>query len=220
MSHLDSTPRRVRRRGTKAETQQRLLSAVLKLLQEGGVSSISTVSATREAGMVQSAFYQHFNNLDECLAVAAGTVASQIRASVANARRTMYQSGAGSGQDLEKFFWGVLQLAAQQRSVVLLFLRYRTDPLALNGVMYRLGKDLEADLARDLNDVVGKSGLFGLSPRCVEAVACNLMAASLASVEMSLSEPDLDNQELARLLAAFSEGACAAVVKSVNGVVR
>lgn len=214
MPDIDSTPRLVRRRGTKAETRHRLLLAVLKLLQDSGETSLSTVSATREAGMVQSAFYQHFSNLDECLAEAAGMVASQIRDSIANARRAMYQTSSGSGRDLANFFLGVLALAAQQRSVMLLFLRYRTDPLALNGVMYRLGKDLETDLAKDLNEVAGKHGLSGLSPRCVEVVAANLMAASLASVDMSLTNRDLDHHELAKLLAAFSEGACAAVALS------
>ncbi len=50
----------------KQQTRQGLLDATLKLMQEGrGFVSISLREVTREAGVVPTAFYRHFRDMDE-----------------------------------------------------------------------------------------------------------------------------------------------------------
>lgn len=166
-----SRSRREQETFSVGETRQRLVGAALELLQGGGESAVSTVSVTRAAGIAQSAFYQHFANVGEWLAAAAERAACAIREAVAGARRDMYQSWTGTGAELEQFYRAVLGLTLEQRPVVELFLRYRTDPLALGGVMHRLAGDLRPDLARDLAEQVARAGLGALPPGWVEAAA-------------------------------------------------
>ncbi len=50
----------------KQQTRQTLLDATLKLMQEGrGFVSVSLREVTREAGVVPTAFYRHFRDMDE-----------------------------------------------------------------------------------------------------------------------------------------------------------
>ena len=202
-----------RRRGTKPQTRERLVAATLGLLRAGGESAVSTVSVTRAAGIVQSAFYQHFTNVEACLTAAAEWVARHIREVVADARRAMYRSGPGAGEDLERFYGIVFGLVTRQRPMLELFLRYRTDPLALGGVMHRLDGDLRADLARDLAEQAGRAGLT-MAADWVDALADNLTGACLSAIEARLSGRGPGAEESARLLAAFTTGACLGVIEA------
>ena len=203
-----------RRRGTRAATRERLVRATLELLHAGGEAAVSTVSVTRGAGVAQSAFYQHFGNVQQCLAEAADRTARLIREAVAAMRREMYRAGPGGDEDLVRFFRAVFELTAAQRPTVELFLRHRTAPQALGGAMHRLAADLRADLARDLEEQAGRAGLPPLPPGWVEAVADNLMGASLAAVEARLAGRGLAIDGAARVLAAFASGACLGVLQA------
>jgi AcrR family transcriptional regulator len=208
--------RQPRRRGNKAQTRERLVAATLELLHGGGEAAVSTVSVTRAAGIAQSAFYQHFANVEECLAVAAERVTRQIREAVASARRQMYETGPGSGEDRLRFYRDVFGLVSEERPVVRLFLRYRSDPLALNGVMYRFARDLSSDLARQLGEQAERLGLSAPPADWLEALADNLMAASLAAIEAHLEGRGPAVEESVRLLAAFSSGACCGVFEALK----
>jgi AcrR family transcriptional regulator len=209
---------RPRRRRSRSETRERLVTAALELLHSGGEAAVSTVSVTRAAGIVQSAFYQHFANVEACLAAAAERVAGHIREAVSGARRAMYQSGPGTGENLEHFYRTVFELASRERPLVELFLRHRTDRLALNGVMHRLARDLCADLARDLAEQTARAGWTALPPDWVEAVADNLVGASLSAIEARLNGCGPGVEESARLLAAFTTGACHGVFEASQGL--
>ncbi|MBI2705740.1 MAG: TetR family transcriptional regulator [Actinobacteria bacterium] len=64
-----STPRRraapVSRQQTKEQTRQALLAAALKLLSQHSFDSISLREVTREAGVSPTAFYRHFEDMEE-----------------------------------------------------------------------------------------------------------------------------------------------------------
>lgn len=201
------TSRPPRRRGTKVETRERLLLAALDLLHTGGESAVTTVSVTRAVGLVQSVFYQHFANVQECLAEAAECVTRQIREAVAAHRQRMYDTGPGAGEDLIQGYRDMFGLVARERPLVQLFLRYRSDPLALNGVMHRFARGLSADLARQLTQQALKAGLPAPPAAWVEVLAESLVAASLAAVEAHLEKRGPNVEESARLLAAFATGA-------------
>ena len=104
-------------------------------------------------------------------------------------------------------------LATRQRPMLELFLRYRTDPLALGGVMHRLDGDLRADLARDLAEQAGRAGLT-MAADWVDALADNLTGACLSAIEARLSGRGPGAEESARLLAAFTTGACLGVIEA------
>ena len=107
MANLKTRPRR---RGAKSDTRERLLEAALELLHQAGVSAVTTVSVTHAAEIVQSAFYKHFANIEECLAIALAGVTSEIRTAVAGARQEMYDRGPGTGEDLEQSYRKMFEL--------------------------------------------------------------------------------------------------------------
>lgn len=205
---------RPRRRGTKDQTREQLIRAILELLHAGGEDAVTTVSVTRTARLAQSMFYQHFANVEECLAVAAERITNELREAVALRRQRMYDAGPGAGEDLERFYRDTFALASHQRPIVQLFLRHRSDPLALKGVLYRFGRGLSSDLAGQLGAQLARAGCAA-PPGWVEAVAENLMAASLATLEAFLEGRGPSVEESARLLAAFSTAACLGVIEAM-----
>ena len=53
------------RQERKQRTRQDLLGAALRLLEDQSFSSLSLREVTREAGVVPTAFYRHFENMEE-----------------------------------------------------------------------------------------------------------------------------------------------------------
>jgi AcrR family transcriptional regulator len=204
---------RRRKRSTLAETRKQLVRATLELLYRGGEPAVTTVSVTRAAGIVQSAFYRHFANVDECLAAAAEEVTTEIRAALAGARKQMYDERARV-EDLEHFFRYLFDLAERQRPIMALFIRFRSDPLALNGVMYRFSRAIVSDLAELLATGAVKLGVRKPNLHRVGALALGLVGAWTSAIEAILDGrgPPLD--ESVRLLAAFSAGAAKAVYET------
>ncbi len=212
--HTNGQPRR---RGTKAETRERLIGATLDLLHSGGETAVSTVSVTRGAAVVQSVFYQHFANVEECLAVAAERVTSEIREAVAASRRQMFEAGPGAGEDLERGYRDMFGLVSRQRPLMQLFLRHRSDPLALNGVMHRFARGLSSDLAEQLMGQFTRAGVKSPPTNWVEALADDLVAMSLAAIEAFLEGRGPTVEDSARRLAACSTAMFLAVMQAMPG---
>ncbi len=211
MSTKKSAPRK---RGTRKETRERLLRAVLKLLTEGGESAVTTVSVTREAGCAQSAFYQHFANVEECLALAAKQVTDELRPRIADARQRMYEINSGTQEELIQSYRDMFELARSQPAIVRLFLRYRADSLALNGVMHRFARGLATDLANQLTAQAKRAGVTPPTDH-VEALAELLIATSLAALEMFLEGRGPDVETSARILATTSNASALAVFEMI-----
>ncbi len=76
------------RREQKQRTRQALLDAALELLEEESFSSLSLRRMTRRAGVVPTAFYRHFDDMEELGLVLIGesfrTLRAMIRAARAN----------------------------------------------------------------------------------------------------------------------------------------
>lgn len=59
-------------------TRQRLLDAAVELLIDEGGAGLTTGRLTEQAGVVQSAFYNHFASVDECKQAALREVRSRV----------------------------------------------------------------------------------------------------------------------------------------------
>ena len=134
MPSLRKPPAKRRTRGTKAQTRARLLQAALDLLEARGEAAVTTVGVTQKAGIAQSAFYQHFANVEECLAAVAEQITNEIRTFVADARRKRLEAASGAGGQLEEAYRNMFKLASRQRSIHRLFLRL---PLRSRGTQGR-----------------------------------------------------------------------------------
>jgi TetR/AcrR family transcriptional regulator, fatty acid biosynthesis regulator len=211
--NLDSRPRR---RGTRAETRERLLTATVKLLHRSGEAAISTVSVTRLAGIAQSAFYQHFASVEECLSAAAERVTSELRTTVADARQRMFDAGPLTAAIVEPLMRDMFEMAQSKRAIHQLFLRYRYDPLSLNGVVYRYGRGTVTDLAVQLTAEAAKVGLRRPGSAKMEALADLLSGACWSAIEAFLDGRGPGIDVLSRLLATFLHGATQAVFEELR----
>jgi len=129
-----------RRRNIKSETRERLIQSAVKLLQSGGEAAVTTTAVTAAAGIGQSAFYQHFSNVEDCLAIVAERITNEVRTVVATARRARLTVAPPGMAEMETMFNDLLTLVSQTEVVHRLLLRYRSDRLAFNGVIYRFAR--------------------------------------------------------------------------------
>jgi AcrR family transcriptional regulator len=201
-----SKPTSRRRRNTKAETRERLLKSALKLLESGGEAAVTTISVTRGAGIGQSAFYIHFSNVEECLAIVAERTTDEIREVVATARRGRLEAAPHGEKELEAIYSDLLTLVSRTKSIHRLLLRYRSDRLAFNGVMYRFARGLSEDLEEHLTQQAVQLGCKAPPADWIAAVADHLVAVSLAAIEAHLDRRGPPPDVSARLLAVVSDG--------------
>jgi AcrR family transcriptional regulator len=62
---VDTTPLAGTRQERKERTRRAILDAALRLLEEEGFGQLSLRQITREVGVVPTAFYRHFDSVDE-----------------------------------------------------------------------------------------------------------------------------------------------------------
>lgn len=149
-----SESKTIPRREQRAATRERLIQATIDLLRAGGVSAVSTVSVTREAGIAQSGFYMHFKNIDEALRVAAERVAEQIGNYVAETRREMHRLDPDDLNLLREHCEKMLELFLKEQNFTEIFLRHRHDKTSLGEVLRELAVQLHFDLVEDLRNVI------------------------------------------------------------------
>jgi AcrR family transcriptional regulator len=77
---------RITRQARKQRTRQALLDAALELLEGQSFSSLSLRQVTRAAGIVPTAFYRHFENMEELGLVLIGESFRTLRAMIRTAR--------------------------------------------------------------------------------------------------------------------------------------
>ena len=142
------------RQSQRQATRERLIQATINLLRQEGVGAVTTVSVTRAAGIVQSGFYLHFKNIDECLRVAAERVAEGIRQYIAETRREMHTINAEDFNLLRGHCEKMLEIFNTERRFAEIFLHHRHDRSSLGEVMRELKTQIHADLVEDLQNVL------------------------------------------------------------------
>ncbi len=153
-----------RKRGTREQTRQRLLDATIDLIRREGLAVLSTVSITEQAGIVQSGFYAHFKNLDECLAAAAEQVVDRQRLVQSDFRSRAYAQLLGVDdmvryESMRALWERSLDLMLEDRSFAELFLRFRRDASPLGKRVRKVFDQARADMARDMNEVAPRLGI-------------------------------------------------------------
>ena len=91
---------------------------------------------------------------------------------------------------------------------------YRSDPLALNGVMYRFNRTLSSDLADQILAKHGEAGLKYLPPGWLDGLADDLVAVSLAATEALFEGRGPTVEQSARRLAVCATAMVQAVIQA------
>lgn len=196
----------------RVATRQRLLDAAIEIVRARGVDALSTVSVTRAAGIVQSGFYVHFRNLDDCKRAAAEQVAARVRQFVAAHRR----AGYGAPADLSSMadhYRVIMSLFQTERWFSQLLIRYRHDPSPLGLVFRQVLDGMRADLAADLRAQFEPLLPPGQDPARFAVYAELLQGMVIQAGEAMLEGRIADEALLARELAAAAMGMGRAVLE-------
>lgn len=153
-----------RKRGTREQTRQRLMDATIDLIRREGLAALTTVRITEQAGIVQSGFYAHFKNIEDCLAAAAEHVVDRQRLVQSDFRSRAYaqllvtDDGVRYG-NMRALWERSLDLMLEDRVFAELFLRYRRDASSLGKRVRKVFDQARADMARDMNEVAPRLGI-------------------------------------------------------------
>lgn len=190
------------RKEKRAATRERLIQAAIDLLRKEGAAALNTVNVTRAAGIVQSGFYMHFKNIDECKKAAAERVAKRIRDYVARHRRRMHSIDPDDLDLLREHCEKMLEIFSEEKKFAEIFLSYRRDLSPLGEVMRELQEQLHADLVEDLCHVIFQNAEMPEKEReRVSLQAEIILAAALTAGEALIEGRVSDIKTAADLLA-------------------
>ncbi len=146
-----AAPRRLTRAEKKERTRSQLIEAAADLARTGGVAAVTTTAVTARVGVTQPAFYVHFKNVDEILAVAAEEISSRITHILREVRATGRERGPI--ENSETTVRQSLEALISEPAMLDIFLRYRRDTTSAlgNAIMAceaRARRELAEDLAQ------------------------------------------------------------------------
>jgi AcrR family transcriptional regulator len=111
------------RKEAKERTRQRLLQAIVELLDEEGAAALTTVRITQRAGVAQPTFYVHFTDVEQGVGVAAEEMARRIFEMLSSAR----SRPDGERFTLRTALRSLLEAMLADRRMARIFLGHRRD---------------------------------------------------------------------------------------------
>jgi AcrR family transcriptional regulator len=207
MSELESSRRRPR--GTREQTRRDLVDAAMTIIRRDGIGALTTVRVTAEAGLAQSGFYSHFNNMDECVREASKQIATRIRTSVAEHRKELYAKPLGDPKAAVDFYRAILGLFAHEHQITKVMFQNQGDGSQLGKMMRKTMKSMRDDLFDDLWRVGQAIGLKECHRHRVEILAEMIMGSVVSTATAMLNGKLKDRELLAGELAALTSAAAA-----------
>ncbi|MFK7984879.1 MAG: TetR/AcrR family transcriptional regulator [Sandaracinaceae bacterium] len=198
-----------KRKRNREGTRDRMLEAAADLLRQEGLTSLTTVRITKEAGIVQSGFYAHFKNPEHLQQELAERAGRDLRE-----RMALWMAALRAGESdlaaLAKGYREVLGVFDADRALVDLFLRYRRSPSPLGIVLGHLHTQLRADFFQFVRERAGDPdvvrphlGTIGLH---ADALVAALLGMAEGVVDGRIGDLDGAAEELARLTLAPLSG--------------
>lgn len=154
----DDGVRKLSRAEKKERTRVLLIEAAAELALSGGVAAVTTTAVTARIGVTQPAFYVHFKNVDEILAVAASETSDRITKIL----REVRAKGRARGpiENSKETVRSSLEALCSEPEVLDMFLRYRRDTTsALGNSIMACEARARQELAEDLGHGAAKVGL-------------------------------------------------------------
>jgi AcrR family transcriptional regulator len=184
------------RQERKQRTRQALLDAALALLEHESFSALSLRQVTRSAGIVPTAFYRHFDDMEELgLALidesfrTLRAMARAVRVDPLTSERMIHSSVAILVEHVHQHE-GHFRFVARERFGGVAALR-----LAIRGEVRLFAGDLATDLAR-----LGEFAAWGTED--LQLLAAVMVNTMVATAEAILDTPPEDSAAVAEIAAA------------------
>lgn len=187
---------------TKRTTRQSLVEAAVAVLRREGASAVTTQRLTEEVGIVQSGFYRHFANIDECLLAAGEEAGRKLRDAISEDR---LRHGLAAGDDpvaLTEHLGMMLQITREDWPFIEFAGRFRHERTDLGRALARAWRGVEDDIAKHLVEVARRKGVR-LEPTRVKRLAAVTFAVILSVGEQERRSATRSRQNAAKHLAAM-----------------
>jgi AcrR family transcriptional regulator len=171
-------------------TRERLLQAVFSVVRRDGLSRLTAVALTAEAGIAQPRFYRYFESLDACLAEAAERMAAGFKDVTVALRRQMRDPRDIA--ELAAHYRAVFEMALQQRAFVELALHAAHEPTVLGKTLRRADADVRQTFADELLERGVRAGLHERDRPAVRRLADLILDSVHASIARLLAMPQAD----------------------------
>jgi AcrR family transcriptional regulator len=181
-------------------TRERLLQAVFTVVRRDGLSRLTAVALTEEAGIAQPRFYRYFDSLDACLAEAAERMASGFKDVTVALRRQMRDPR--DIDELAAHYRAVLEMALEQRPFLELALRTAHEPTVLGNVLRRADADVRQTFADELFERGRRAGLCEPDRAAVRRLADLILDSVHGSIARLLSLPAAGAERAVETLAS------------------
>lgn len=198
-SQAEPTPRR--RDGRRARTRARLLQVTLELLRREGVGGVTVSAIAKGVGVHHSLFYQHFKNVDACLAAAAEQVIEALAPIDREMRRDLTRRAVSDRRKLARFFAGTLQRWLEHRPLLELLIAHRLDNNPIGELMRPALAAFREEIAGELWDLAARAGVDGKHMGLVRTLADLHVANWLWALECMLEGRQADREAFAVTLA-------------------
>ena len=164
-------------------TRQRLLDAAVELLLTEGTEGITTVRLTEQAGVVQSAFYNHFRSVGECRTAALAEVEAQILPLSGGLSIELQAEGSTAAEDVERLLLGVFDVALERPALFRMLTHRHREP-EIAGMIDQVMDGIRCDISSAV--LAETSRLKHLPEDEVETVAALLANTVLAGLDRVL----------------------------------
>lgn len=140
-------------RSRKERTRDRFVSAATELLRKEGHSALSVSAVSREVGVHHSLFYQHFKDMDACLAEAAKRVLDRLLPIDLELRRRLLREMGVDRRRLAAHYRGSLDRWLEHKPFVELLLTHRLESTPMGETFANALDQLRAEYTEDLWDL-------------------------------------------------------------------
>lgn len=199
-----SAPRRLTRAEKKERTRSQLIQAAAELARTGGVAAVTTTAVTARVGVTQPAFYVHFKNVDEILAVAAEEISSRITQILREVRAAGRERGPIENSETTVRL--SLEALISEPAMLDIFLRYRRDTTsALGNAIMACETRARRELAEDLAQGAAKVGFDVAKLPPLSLVADTFVSLFIGGLE-SIRDERAEIEQVVRMLQAVIRG--------------
>ncbi|MGE0323171.1 MAG: TetR/AcrR family transcriptional regulator [Polyangiaceae bacterium] len=200
----DRAPRRLTRAEKKERTRSQLIQAAAELARTGGVAAVTTTAVTARVGVTQPAFYVHFKNVDEILAVAAEEISSRITQILREVRAAGRERGPI--ENSENTVRQSLEALISEPAMIDIFLRYRRDTTsALGNAIMACEARARRELAEDLAQGAAKVGFDMAKLPPLTLVADTFVSLFIGALE-SIRDERAELEDTVKMLQAVIRG--------------
>ncbi|MEM8736447.1 MAG: TetR/AcrR family transcriptional regulator [Planctomycetota bacterium] len=181
----------------KSPTRDRLLAAAIELMRTEGESALTTQRLASAVGIVQSGFYRHFRNAEDCLNRAAEATAQALREAIAKNRIQNKLADEDDAAALQSHIETVFDLCRRNWNFVELTLAYRHQKTQFGRVLAKAWRDMEQDVAEHFEGVFARLGVK------VDSSQLQRIAISIQAIIVRVGERERNQSADARRAAAM-----------------